>query len=100
MPRRTSRLRDWLFGSAAKRLLIAAFLSQPGRRWSKYALAKEVGVATHGGVDDHLAVLRQMGLVRMRGGRWELVPGSALEVPLRALLAAVDELPNRAVRKR
>jgi hypothetical protein len=96
MPKRPARLRDWVFGSTGKRMLLRALLDQPDRQWSKQALAIAAGVHPKGGVDGHVHALRQLGLLRpRRGGRWAFVPDSALVEPLRRLLDALDGVPDR-----
>jgi hypothetical protein len=66
MARLAARLPDWLFGSHAKRRLLTLLLDRrsAGRRWSEAELADAVGTGRRGSIDEHLAVLVQLGLLR------------------------------------
>jgi hypothetical protein len=55
--------RDWLFGSRPRRLALEALLADPGRRWSKAALARAADVDPHGGIDEHVAGFAAIGLI-------------------------------------
>lgn len=95
MARRPSRLRDWLFGSTAKRLLLRALLAEPDRQWTQQALADKIGVHRKGGVTGHVRALEQIGLLTKEEMRWQLVPGSPLLQPLEQLLDAVELVPDK-----
>lgn len=96
MPKRPARLRDWVFGSTGKRMLLRALLDEPDRQWSKQALAEAAGVHPKGGVDGHVLALRQLGLLRAhRGRRWMVVMDSELLEPLVRLLDALERVPDR-----
>jgi hypothetical protein len=99
MPKRPARLRDWVFGSTGKRLVIAALLAEPERRWSKQALADAAGVHRKGGVNGHVVALSQLGLLRRRGNQWAFVADHELADPLALLLETLERLPDRRLRR-
>ena len=93
MARRPATLRDWLFGSEAKRLVLKALIADHDRHWTKRALADAARVSRHGGVDEHVAALRQLGLLTADGARWRLVANHPLIDPIGHLLAELDNVP-------
>jgi hypothetical protein len=95
MPRPALRSRDWLFGSDAKRKLLMVLIEQPEVAWTKGALAREIGVHPKGALDQHLAALRELGVARHVDERWQLDPLNALVEPLRRLLDAVADIPDK-----
>jgi hypothetical protein len=94
MPRKTNRLRDWLFGSPTKRLLLHAVVRQPARRWTKSALAREADAHAKGGLDEHLLALVQLGVLVRADASYELSPESDLVGPLSSLLDALEAIPD------
>ena len=94
MARKRATLRDWLFGSEAKRLLLNALMADRARLWTKRALADAAHVGRHGGVDEHVAALRQLGLIDADDGRWRLVESHPLVNPIERLLAALESVPE------
>jgi hypothetical protein len=95
MPRPSNRLRDWLFGSPRKRLLLETLLRGSQRRWTKRALCQAVGAHEKGGLDEHLVALVQLGVLSASTERgFELSGESELLDPLRDLLGALDRVPD------
>jgi hypothetical protein len=87
--------RDWLFGSRPRRLALEALLADPGRRWSKAALARAAGVDPHGGIDEHVAGFASIGLVVREDGGYVLAePLPPFAVALRALLGELRGIPD------
>jgi len=94
MARKPASLRDWLLGSQAKRLVLHALLAEPERLWTKTALASSAGVDRHGGVDDHVAALHQLGLLSLDGARWRLRRAHPLVEPIDLLLQVLEGVPE------
>jgi hypothetical protein len=83
--------RDWIFGSAPRRVLLGIVLRQRPSPdgWTKADLARAVGLSPKGGVDEHVAGLAALGLLEHRGGRW--FPGRQTRLA-GALREVLDEL--------
>jgi hypothetical protein len=87
--------RDWLFGSRPRRLALEALLAEPGRRWSKAALARAAGVDPRGGIDEHVVGFATIGLlVREDGGYVLAEPLPGFAGALRALLGELSAIPD------
>lgn len=97
MPRKTNRLRDWLFGSPTKRLLLATVLADPTGRWTKASLARETEAHEKGGLDEHLLALVQLGVLAREGRQYELAVENPLVDPLRQVLATLERVPDEAL---
>lgn len=80
--------------------MIAALLADPDRHWSKQSLADAAGVHRKGGVDGHVLALRQLGLLKKRrDGSWDLIADHELIEPLAGLLDALENVPDRRLRR-
>lgn len=99
MPREPATLRDWLFGASGKRRLIEALLAAGGRPMTQAELARRAGLTPKGTVDGHLAALQQAGLVRRDASGYRADVTSPLASPLRALLSALEALPDDPVER-
>lgn len=95
--------RDWLYGSRPRRLLIerAVLVRPPEDGWTKTDLAERASVSPNGGVDEHVAGLRDLGLLVEDRGRWSPATprpalAGALRLVTRALAASPDERHSRA----
>ena len=88
--------RDWLFGSRPRRLALEALLAAgQDADWSKAGLARAAGVSPHGGIDEHVTGLVNIGLLEVHRGRYALaVPRPAYARSLEELLAALAFLPD------
>lgn len=86
--------RDWVFGSAPRRRLLAAVLFEqpPEEGWTKADLARAAGVSVKGGVDEHVAGLASLRLLRRDDRRWRPEPTTGLARALRQVLTELDEL--------
>src|SRR5438067_13827412 len=86
--------RDWVFGSAPRRRLLAAVLfdAPPEEGWSKADLARAAGVSVKGGVDEHVAGLASLRLLRRDDRRWLPDQTSGLASALRRVLTELEEL--------
>lgn len=84
--------RDWIFGSAPRRELLAIVLLGPAPvdGWTKADLARSAGLSVNGGVDEHVAGFATLGLLEARDGRWYPARPSRLARALRTLLAELD----------
>jgi hypothetical protein len=89
VPKPKLRLRDWVFGAGGRRR----------RAWTQAELAREAGLTLKGSIDEHLLALRQLKLIRMRGGRLRLDTSNALVVPIRDLLNALEDVPDVTLRR-
>ena len=87
--------RDWIFGSAPRRTLLQTVLVRPAPAagWTKADLAREAGVSTKGGVDDHVAGMTALGLL-VAGADGRLRPGerTPLAAALRRVLSEIDRI--------
>ena len=93
-------LRDWLFGGPGKRRLLMALLGgNSDQGWRQAQLARAADLHPKGSVDVHLAALRQLGLITRSGNEYRLVDESPLARPLRAVLRALEALPETPVDK-
>jgi hypothetical protein len=52
-----------------------------------------------GAVDEHLLALRQLKLVRLNRGRYRLVVDSEFVRPIVSLLALLEQVPDRELRR-
>jgi hypothetical protein len=86
--------RDWVFGSAPRRALLATVLQDPAPRqgWTKADLARAAGVSPNGGIDEHVAGLASLRLLTLRDGRWFADRTSGLGRALRRVLVELDAL--------
>lgn len=86
--------RDWIFGSAPRRELLAIVLlgPVPADGWTKADLARSAGLSVNGGVDEHVAGFARLGLLEPRGGRWYPGRPTGLTRALRALLAELEAI--------
>ncbi|MCW2989710.1 MAG: hypothetical protein JWM73_304 [Solirubrobacterales bacterium] len=86
--------RDWIFGSAPRRDLLAVVLlgPAPDEGWTKADLARSAGLSPKGGVDEHVAGFATLGLLEARDGRWFPGRPSGLARALRALLRELEAL--------
>lgn len=95
MARPPAGLADWLFSAPAKRRLLT-LLSHPDaleKQWSEAELARELGVARNGSLDEHLHALVQIGLVeRSAPARYRVVPPRDLAPHLAALRSGLFEV--------
>lgn len=84
--------RDWIFGSAPRRALLAIVLlgPAPAAGWTKADLARAAGLSVKGGVDEHVAGFATLGLLESRGGRWFPARSSRLARALRTLLTELE----------
>jgi hypothetical protein len=99
VPKPALRLRDWLFGAGGRRRLLEILLRDPSRAWTQTELAREADLTLKGSVDEHLLALRQLKLIRVRGGRFRLDPGNPLLAPIRDLLRALEDVPDVKLRR-
>jgi hypothetical protein len=96
MPRPRVRLPEWLFGGGGKlRLLRALFAAGPDRRWRQTELALAAGLERKGSVDEHLAALVELGVLRQQERHYQLDPSSPLAGPLEDLVNALAGVPDR-----
>jgi hypothetical protein len=89
--------RDWIFGSRPRRLLLGLALSTqpPETGWTKAEIARNCGVGTHGGADEHITGLVALGLLIERDGRyWPMAPTNKLGDRVSALLKELDAVPE------
>lgn len=93
--------RDWIFGSRPRRLALHHVLTSepPSEGWSKTELARVASVSPNGGVDEHVQGLLEIGILEVldsrRPPRYRLAePVPLLATRLKALLAALDEIPD------
>lgn len=87
--------RDWLFGSRPRRLALEALLAEPGRRWSKAALARAADVSAHGGIDEHVAGLVRIGLLERHHSGYVLAdPLPPYARSLATLLRNLHQVPD------
>lgn len=92
---RPLEIRDWLFGSRGRRLLLEAVLldDEPSAGWRKVDLERAAAVE-RGGADRLLAGASSLGLLRWDGRRWRRgEPPPPLSGPLEQLVALSRELP-------
>jgi len=84
--------KDWLFGSAPRRRLLATVLAPraPEEGWSKAALARQAGVSPNGGVDEHVAGLAALGLLSQHDRRWHPGPRRELARAIRRVLIELE----------
>jgi hypothetical protein len=99
VPKPKLSLRDWVFGAGGRRRLLEVLLRDPTRAWTQAELAREAGLTLKGSVDEHLLALRQLKLIRMRGGQFRLDTGNALVGPIRDLLNALENVPDVTLRR-
>ena len=92
MPRRPANLRDWLFGSECKRLLLAAITHEPTRTWSRASLARACGVHEKGGVRRHVEMLVRLGVLESEPDGVRLNRASDLARPVQELVDALERL--------
>jgi len=85
--------RDWIFGSAPRRDLLAIVLLGPAPTdgWTKADLARSAGLSVKGGVDEHVAGFATLGLLESRDGRWYPTRPTGLARALRALLTELEK---------
>jgi hypothetical protein len=85
--------KDWLFGSAPRRRLLATVLGDepPDGGWSKAALARQAGVSPNGGIDEHVAGLASLGLLTVRDRRWHPGPAHDLGRAIRRVLVELEK---------
>jgi hypothetical protein len=96
--------RDWVFGSRPRRRLLEGVLISriPKDGWTRPELANIAGVIANGGVDEHVAGLHRLGLIKadpVHSGTWLPVrPHGPLAIGVRkvlsALLATSDQLAS------
>lgn len=94
MPKSKLRLRDWLFGAAGKRRLIASVLTSAPRSWNEAELARAAGLHAKGSVDVHIRALVQLGVLVEENGRYRLDAPHPLVQPLRELLAVIASVED------
>lgn len=90
---------SWPFGSATRRLVLEALLSdpQPENGWSKRALER-AAETTRGGVDSALRGAFLWGIVELVDGQWRRVePLPEIAVPIQAILKIVEATPTQAL---
>jgi len=105
MPREPDSLPDWFLGGAGKRRLLRALVDERRRGlpwtepqpWSRSVLARAADLHQKNAVRRHLDVLVLAELLVVAGGGYRLNTASPLIGPLRALLEAVDALPEEAL---
>jgi hypothetical protein len=85
-----------VFGSAPRRRLLAEVLlaREPEEGWTKAELARRVGVSPKGGLDEHVAGLARIGVLRERGGRWRAARDVRISRALRGVLEALEDVPE------
>jgi hypothetical protein len=99
VPKPKLRLRDWVFGAGGRRRLLEVLLRDPSRAWTQAELAREAELTLKGSVDEHLLALRQLKLIRIRGGRFRVDTSNVLVVPIRDLLNALENVPDATLRR-